>query len=102
MPKYGGPMGTKGRHFCDEIQWHPFSTALKKCNLSGFQVILKQAVNNMISKQKFWEQIDCAIDTFCIFPYGLWTWKHFLLIMALKVVCTAKVIKKVNPASQSI
>ena len=102
MPKYGGPMGTKGRHPCDEIQWHPFSTALKKCNLSGFQVILKQAVNNMISKQKFWEQIDCAIDTFCIFPYGLWTWKHFLLIMALKVVCTAKVIKKVNPASQSI
>ena len=56
---------------------------------------------NMISKQKFWEQIECAIDTFCIFPYGLWTWKHFLLIMALKVVCTAKVIKKVNPASQS-
>ena len=49
----------------------------------------------MISKQKFWEQIECAIDTFCIFPYGLWTWKHFLLIMALKV------IKKVNPASKS-
>ena len=59
------------------------------------------SLNNMISKQKFWEQIECAIDTFCIFPYGLRAWKHFLLIIDLKVVCTAKDIKKVNPASQS-